>query len=339
MLARLQQALTLGALLLAAGWAWLASRSGHPGWAVAGVLLVIGGYALVLGLEFLLLHRVHGDDPTPRARPRQLLRAWCGEVLSAPAVFCWRQPFFSRRWPDRVPADSLGHRGVVLVHGFVCNRGLWNPWLAKLQAQQVPFIAVDLEPVFGSIDAYSHVIEAAVQRLEKATGQAPVIVAHSMGGLAVRRWWVEHGNDRRVHRAITIGTPHRGTWLARFALSANGRQMQPESEWLRSIAARETAARATHFTCFYSHCDNIVFPPIAATLAGADNRHLAAVAHVHMADRPEPWQELQRWLQTPATESKLKAEPRPEAEVKPAVRPAAKPKPEPEAEAEPEPAP
>ncbi len=304
MLARLQQALTLGALLLALLWSLLAWRSGHPGWAVAGALLIVGGYALVLALEFVLLHRAHGDDPTPRARPLQLLRAWWGEVLSAPTVFCWRQPFCSQRWPDHVPAHARGQRGVVLVHGFVCNRGLWNPWLARLQAQGVPFVAVNLEPVFGSIDAYEHLIEAAVRRIEQATGLAPVIVAHSMGGLALRRWWAEHGDDRRVHRAITIGTPHRGTWLARFALSANGREMRQVSEWLQAMGQRETLARAARFTCFYGHCDNIVFPPAAATLNGADNRHLDGVAHVHMVDRPEPWAELQ---------CRLKAAPAPDA--------------------------
>ena len=42
--------------------------------------------------------------------------------------------------------------------------------------------------------------------------------------------------------------------------------------------------------------DNIVFPASTATLPGADNRHLPAVAHVHMADasaatRRSPWVE------------------------------------------------
>ena len=70
MLARLQQALTLGALSLALAWGVLAWRAGHPGWALGGVFLIVFGYALVLALEFALLHRVHGDDPAPRADPR-----------------------------------------------------------------------------------------------------------------------------------------------------------------------------------------------------------------------------------------------------------------------------
>ncbi len=301
MLARLQQATTLGALLLAALWALVSWRAGHPGWALAGALMVVGGYAVVLGIEFALLHLAHGDDPTPPASAAQMFRAWWGEVQSAPTVFCWRQPFFSHRWPDQLPDGAQGRRGVLLVHGFVCNRGLWNPWLQRLRSADVPVVAVNLEPVFGSIDDYIPLIEQAVQQLERCTGLAPVVVAHSMGGLAVRRWWVEHGDDSRVHHAVTIGTPHRGTWLARFAMSRNARQMQQVSRWLQALAAREPAARSQGFTCFYSHCDNIVFPAATATLPGADNRHLPGVAHVHMADHAAPFAELQRWLRPEST--------------------------------------
>lgn len=299
MLARLQQFTTLGGLLFAAAWAAWAWQGGHPGWAVAGAALITGGYALVLGLEFVFLHRVHGADPTPAATPRQLLRAWWGEVRSAPAVFCWRQPFRSRRFDDFLPADARGRRGVLLVHGFVCNRGLWNPWMRRLREQGVPHVAVNLEPVFGSIDDYGRAIEAGVRALEAATGLAPVAVAHSMGGLALRRWWAEAGREARLLHAITIGTPHRGTWLARFALSPNGRQMQLNSRWLQVLAAREAPDQAQRFTCFYSHCDNIVFPPSVAALDGADNRHLTGVAHVHMAEHPEPRAELRRQLARP----------------------------------------
>lgn len=292
MLARLQQFITLGLLALAAAWAVGAWRAGHAGWALLGLLLIVFGYTLVLALEFIFLRLAHGDDPTPRATPVQLFTAWLGEVASAPLVFCWRQPFRSQVWPDHLPADANGRRGLLLVHGFVCNRGIWNPWLERLRGDGVPFVAVNLAPVFGSIDEYIGILEDAVLRLERATGVPPVIVAHSMGGLAVRRWWAERGDDARVHHAVTIATPHRGTWLARFAMTRNARQMQQLSGWLQTLAQREPASRAARFTCFYGHCDNIVFPPSTATLDGAQNRHLAGTAHVHMVSRPEPFDEV-----------------------------------------------
>ncbi len=296
MLARLQQGITLGLAALALLWLVLTWRAGHPGGALAGALVLLFGHAIFLALEFVLLARTHGDDPAPRASRAQLLRAWWGETHAAPRVFCWRQPFGSRRWPDLLPAAAQGRRGVLFIHGLVCNRGLWNPWLERLHARGVPFVAVNLEPVFGSIDDYLGIIEQGVRALERCTGRAPLVVAHSMGGLALRRWYAEQADAERIEHAITIGTPHHGTWLARFALTRNAAQMQRHSAWLATLAGREDASRQARFTCFYGHCDNIVFPPSTAALPGADNRHLEGVAHVHMADHPAPWAELERRL-------------------------------------------
>jgi triacylglycerol lipase len=302
-LAHIQQFTTVSLLAAATLWFVAAWQAGDRGWAWAGVLVILLGYALMLAAEFVLLALVNRRDPAPKAGLMQLLSAWFGEVLAAPRVFCWRQPFRSRHWLDHLPAAAAGRRGVVLVHGFVCNRGLWNPWMRRLHAHGVPFVAVNLEPVFGSIDDYAAVVEHAVQAVEQVTGMPPVLVGHSMGGLALRCWWAVAGNDRRVHHAITIGTPHQGTWLARWAFSTNGRQMRVASRWLQDLRARELSSapstRSARFTCFFGHCDNIVFPASSATLPGADNRHLPAVAHVHMADRPEPFDELLRRLRAP----------------------------------------
>lgn len=280
MLARLQQFTTVSLVMAALAWAAWALAHGRPAWALGGAAVILFGYAAVLGLEFMLLVVVRQGDPAPRATAGQLLRAWWGEVTHAPRVFCWRQPFRAGAEPDHVPTECRGRVPCLFVHGFVCNRGFWNPWMRRLRAQGVPFVAVNLEPVFGSVDDYVRTIDAAARRLRDATGRAPFVIAHSMGGLAVRAWLAETGAS--VAHVVTIGTPHHGTWLARLGMSANGRQMRQRGRWLDALAAREASPRAG-FTCFYSHCDNIVFPPSTATLAGADNRHVPASAHVQLA--------------------------------------------------------
>ena len=295
MLARLQQATTIGLVLAALLWAAYFVHAGAPAWAAVGALLILFGYALFLGIEFVLLRFVNRRDPAPPATAWQLVKAWWGEVVTAPRVFCWRQPFRSHAVPDFLPPASR-RRGVLFVHGFVCNRGLWNPLMLRLRAAGVPFVAVNLEPVFGSIDHYADIIEVAVRRVGSATGQPPVVVAHSMGGLAVRAWLDAHQGDARVHRVITIGTPHRGTFLGRFGHTRNARQMRTGSDWQQKLAAREPPQRFERFTCFYGHCDNIVFPASTATLPGADNKHIGGVAHVHMAHQDEVFNEVLRWV-------------------------------------------
>ena len=287
MLARLLQALTLALLagVIGALALWLLA-----GTAFVFVLLALGVALLhvpVMALEFLLLRWINRADPAPPATPGELLRAWAAEALGALRVFGWQQPWRWRRFADQWPPDAQGRRGLILVHGFVCNRGLWNAWWPRLRQAGVPCIAVNLEPVFGSIDSYPPQIESAVRRMTEATGRPPLLVGHSMGGLAVRAWLRDHDADARVHGVVTVGSPHHGTWLGRFGFAPNAQQMRWQSPWLLQLAAAEPAARYRRFTCFWGHCDNIVFPASTATLPGADNRHLRGHAHVHLLQHPQ----------------------------------------------------
>jgi triacylglycerol lipase len=299
MLARLQQLITLSWLGGVLAWAVWKIDEGQAAWAWVALAVLLAGYGLFMGLEFLILVLQRRGDAAPRASAYQLLKAWWGECTSAPVVFAWHQPFRSQAHADFLPtADAaVQGTGVVLIHGFLCNRGLWNPWMPRLRALGIAHIAVTLEPVFGSIDAYVHTIEAAVQRLQAATGKAPVIVAHSMGGMAARAWYAQHARRHQGLRGaasadvkiITVATPHQGTCMAHMGFARNAWQMKPASPWLQALVKTEYERDTTPygaFTCFYSHCDNIVMPPSAATLPGADNRHVAGEAHVHLLWHP-----------------------------------------------------
>ncbi len=287
-LARLQQLITC--LLLAAALAWVVFFwTTSVALAVSGSAVLLLGYSGFLAVEFLLLRRVNRADPAPQPTWRELAGAWIGETLTAPRVFCWRQPFRSRAFPDEQALQSAipGRRGVVFVHGFFCNRGFWAPWLTQLQGSGHAYVAVNLEPVFSSIEDYVPLIGDAVRRVTEATGLPPLLVCHSMGGLAVRAWLKACRSEGQVHHVVTLGTPHRGTWLARFSRGANGRQMQLANGWQQALDEGMPPDRHTLFTCWYSNCDNIVFPSSTATLPGADNRLVRGAAHVQLAFLPE----------------------------------------------------
>lgn len=283
MLAWIQRVWVICLLLAAAAIATLAMRLGSPWWAalIIGVL-VANIHAVVLAVEFAWLRKVRPGPGISPPTPRVLFAAWWGEVVTGLRVFGWRQPFRSGAVRDDLPQSSA-RRGVLLIHGFVCNRGLWNPWMQQLRGNGTPYLAINLEPVLGSIDSYVQSIEAAIARLETATRRAPIVVAHSMGGLAVRAWLRDRASEHRVHSVVTIGTPHAGTSMARFALSANTRQMREGNPWLSALADSETSARRRLFTCYFGHCDNIVFPARNAMLTDATNCHVPGVAHVHLA--------------------------------------------------------
>jgi pimeloyl-ACP methyl ester carboxylesterase len=283
MLAWIQRAWVGFLLVAATGTGVFTMWAGWPWWAaLLAAVLVANIHATALAVEFFWLHSVQPGPGISRPTGRALTKAWWGEVVTGLRVFGWRQPFRSNAVRDEFHSP-MKRRGVLLLHGFVCNRGLWSPWMTELRRSGTPTVAINLEPVLGPIDRYVDSIDAAVARLESATGRAPIIVAHSMGGLAVRAWLRDRAADQRVHSIITIGTPHAGTAMARFALSPNTRQMREGNEWLRALQRSETVERRRLFTCYFSHCDNIVFPASNAMLVNALNHHVPGVAHVHLA--------------------------------------------------------
>jgi pimeloyl-ACP methyl ester carboxylesterase len=300
MLARLQQSIVLTIACIALVASIVGAIKGNAWLGAIVIALVVSGYLAAIAFEFWLLHRSYAPGDPQRPAVGDLVRAWAAEIVIAPRVFLWNQPFRSKREPDHLPPMRRhGPRGVVLVHGFFCNRGLWNPWLRRLRAADIPFVAVNLEPVLGSIDDYGATIAAAVATVATATGEPPLVVAHSMGGLAVRAWLATTPNAR-VQRLVTIATPHAGTRVARHARGANAAQMREGSRWLGSLAnSRENIPRAS-VLCFWSRCDNIVFPTRNATLEGADNREVAGSPHVAMAFHPDVIEEVLRLASAPA---------------------------------------
>ncbi|WP_157263379.1 alpha/beta hydrolase [Azohydromonas aeria] len=288
MIARLQQFTTIAWLLGALAWfAWAWSHQ-HRLAAVLGTLLLLTLHAAVLGLELTLQYFASRRDPVQPASIPALLKAWRAECITGVRVFCWRQPFQHRLEPDHLPSKPVAAPGVLLVHGLVCNRGVWIPWLRELRGRGIPVLAPSLEPPFGLIDSWTPAIDAAVRRLHAATGRPVLIVAHSLGGLAVRAWLRNGGDPALVQRVVTVASPHRGTWLARFGFTPNARQLRLDSPWLQALA-RDEADRphGVPLSCFFSDCDNVVFPPSVAALPGAENRLLRGWAHVDLLDAPE----------------------------------------------------
>lgn len=245
---------------------------GSPAWA----LLTQGLWAAALS---------DGQGPGPWAR----WRAGGAELLWNLRVFGWQQPWRSNACPDT--ALPMARRGVLLVHGHLCNRAFWLPWLRWLQGRGVPYATVSLWPMAGDIDRHAPAIEAALQQLTRLTGQPPLVLAHSKGGLSVRawrRWCVQRGQAEaavtaRVQGVITLASPHRGTRLAQGVPGAAARQMAPGGAWLTALATAEPAAWRARMLCVASDADAVVYPPALAGLPGATLRVLPGLAHIELA--------------------------------------------------------
>ena len=79
-------------------------------------------------------------------------------------------PLLSQRLPQPAAAGSNGVRGLILIHGCGCNRGIWSAWMKPMRRLEIPCITVDLEPLFGPIDDCSG---ASASQTDRGTSCSP----------------------------------------------------------------------------------------------------------------------------------------------------------------------
>jgi triacylglycerol lipase len=287
--------------LLAATLAWLVGFGLRGQWlvALAGVAVLVGLHVGALVVEFVSLWRcTRGLSAPERPTLEQLFKALVAEswVLVRPFALdlpMWQGP--RALDPDHALARHAGQRGVVLVHGLFCNHALWNPWLRRLRKLDVPHVAVTLDPPLADLEVQARLIGPAVERLRQATGMAPLILTHSMGGVVARAWLRQQRSGLNtgpwIDALVTVAAPHAGSrvaakvsrWWAAKALL----QISEGSSWLDELAASETTAQRSRWVCFYAQCDNVVVPTDSATLPGADNRMVMATAHTQLLGSPQ----------------------------------------------------
>ena len=143
---------------------------------------------------------------------------------------------------------------------------------------------INLEPVFGDIDAYARQLAERVEQICAQTGEQKIlIIAHSMGGLVSRTYLHRYGGEQRLAGLLTAGSPHHGTVLAKtLPIAENIRQMQPGNPWLNALNQLEQRAAPIPITSVYSAHDNLVSPQSSSRLADAENVRLRAVGHVSL---------------------------------------------------------
>jgi pimeloyl-ACP methyl ester carboxylesterase len=234
-----------------------------------------------------------------RSNPHEGALAWwralLGETVATIKIFQLRQPV-AHPTPGWLPPikGALDRVPVLLVHGYMCNHRVWDDVASALRANGHAVLAINLEPLFTSIDAYVPVIEKAVEQLIHQSGIRQVaLVGHSMGGLAIRAWMRAKG-IHRVARVITLGTPHAGTMVGPAVKTPNYLQMRWQSTWLEQLAASELpVARSLMRIALTTH-DNIVFPQRAQTLPGAQVTVFEGIGHLQLCTHPS----VVHWLTT-----------------------------------------
>ncbi len=142
------------------------------------------------------------------------------------------------------PLHGLYLRSRLEVEGFDC----YEAELPYLQtgdvAKSAALLAVEVQRTRYRFDA------------EKVN-----LVGHSLGGIISRYYLQKLGGWKYVHRAVYLGTPHKGVYWAVFGLATKaGRQLLPNSKLLQDLNNDPSRCRNIKCLSIISNFDEMIVP-------------------------------------------------------------------------------
>ncbi len=177
---------------------------------------------------------------------------------------------------------------VLLVPGWGDPASVVSPLARRLASEgwrSSHLRALTFRDPVGSNEANARELEAAIEALRAATGAERVdIVAHSMGGLAVRHFLQDRGGAEVVRRVVFVGTPHRGTVTALLARGDGGKEMVPGSPFLERLNGEDGEVVGVELLAIRSPLDLVVIPRSSAMLPGARNVEVCCPTHHGMLE-------------------------------------------------------
>ena len=224
------------------------------------VLLGLAGHFLTVLFTFVL----HFYDTTSRGgRPPQPLATYASAFVGD---WWFSLAYLLSFLPGYLPSKRLaanranGGPPILLVHGFLLNRACMFAIYWRLRRQGYRHVyTVNLDPIFGPLQTMTENLSPRIREIAGHHNRPVHVVAHSMGGVVLRKC-IHHDPSLPVAGVITLGTPHHGSGIANFGLSAAAREMRPGSTLLGTLPETPSVP----FTSIYSLVDNMVLPSDSA---------------------------------------------------------------------------
>ncbi len=196
--------------------------------------------------------------------------------------------FVSR--PETIEAgEPDGHPPLIFVHGLggrggeflLLSRFLWV--MGRKRSYAIRFD--DGQTVVEKAAALARFVRG----VKKATGEPEVdIVAHSLGGVVARLAIRNHRLGTSVQTLITLGSPHKGTYPARFGNTPDLLDLRPDSELMIQLNSRPWPRNVRGVT-FWSRNDLLVLPPESAAMEGTEQVDATPFTHYSYLLDPRSW--------------------------------------------------
>ena len=215
---------------------------------VIGIILcvLVGIYLAITCVIFGLFWYEKGINPCPELKqPKRgfftVVRLWLcftgAELMRLYSIVHWA--IRQKKTPNQFQtAKNLGRPVIVLVHGLYDRPSSWLVAVHYLEKAGYRVVTFGYKSLKGTHETVGKAFDdfmslAGVSFPE----QKFLLIGHSLGGLIVRNWLAQPGNEEKASGLVTIGTPHKGSRLALFAPGSLSRCLMPNSAFIQSLEA------------------------------------------------------------------------------------------------------
>ena len=194
----------------------------------------------------------------------------------------------------RDPPPAPCELPVLLLHGVMCNAGVWHPFLRWFRERGIGSVyALSYGPPLASIDVFAEQAAEKIDAMLADTGaRQAIVVAHSMGGLVMRAYFRRYGGGK-VARLVTIATPHEGSMHAWLALGQSVSQLRPRNAWLAELGL-PAGDDLPPIVSVWSWHDSMVAPQTSSRVDFGDNVEVTGVGHTAMLRDREVFERVAR---------------------------------------------
>jgi pimeloyl-ACP methyl ester carboxylesterase len=179
---------------------------------------------------------------------------------------------------------------VVLVHGWVCNRGFWNPVARRLVASGHRVVIYDhrghgRSTVGDAPASIARLGDDIAAVLDAVDARDAVLAGHSMGGMAAQAYVLDHPDDAadRLRGLVLVATAaaevNRGWGELAVRIVGNPRIDRLLRSRVGASMMRGTVGRAPHMPHLVSSRD--AFVGTSAEVRAAHLRAMGAMDHRH----------------------------------------------------------
>lgn len=219
-------------------------------------------------------------------------------LLSLPReLFAWVLTLLFIPWGlRRHPPVGASKTPILLVHGFFNGACSWPYFQKRLAKTHGPIFTLNLGQPLASIRDHAQTVALKAKEIALATGSFRLIlIGHSMGGLVSAYYATHFAPPRSVAAIVALGSPWRGTHLARFAPGASAREMRPNSPFLASLLQSLKTHPEIPLYAISSSADLIILPHSSAH--PPEHPHLLLqTGHQALLFHPTAIRQIATWL-------------------------------------------